>query len=62
MGGPSMGMGGRGGYNPIGGAGGQMMGGPPGSAPGAGGYPGPPGPYSAGPYGMAHGDSDMNAI
>jgi hypothetical protein len=38
-----------------------MAGGPPGSAP----YPGPPAPYSAGPYGkeysMAHGD-DMNAI
>ena len=61
-GGYSGGMGGGGrGYNPIGGGGGMGGGGPPGSAP----YPGPPAPYSAGPYGkeysMAHGD-DMNAI
>jgi hypothetical protein len=59
--GGGMGGGGGRGYNPIGSGGGGAAGGPPGSAP----YPGPPAPYSAGPYGkeysMAHGD-DMNAI
>lgn len=55
----SGGMGGRGGYNPIGGAAGGLggpQGGPPGSYP-----PGPPAPYSAGPYAMGHGD-DLNQI
>jgi hypothetical protein len=60
------GLGGGRGYNPIGGGGmAGGMGGGGGGPPGSGAYPGPPAPYSAGPYGkeysMAHGD-DMNAI